>query len=406
METHSAALGSFEANKVVFEAREEAIRARIKDAAKDAKKGNPDGIAKELQAHRQQAPEAPIPRRYKTNDTTVEKLGELLRENPQGLLVLRDELVGLVASWEREGREGDRAFFLEAWNGDSSFDTDRIKRGSIFIPNLCVSIFGGIQPDKLTVYLEQAAHALANDGMLQRFQLLVYPDHCPWEWRDRFPDKSARDRAFAVFDALADFDPVTWGASPADGFAKFPHFRFEDAAQEVFIEWSGDMHRTRLPVEDHPIIAQHLAKFDKLFPALALTLHLVECAATGLRGPVTTEAALRAAGWCEYLEAHTRRCYGLLADDGLRSAQALADKVRQAKLSDGFTARDVRRNQWRYLTADEAVQAALDWLEDEGWLRVEKAGTGAQGGRPTRSYRVNPKAVRPGKLGGDHGELA
>jgi len=25
-------------------------------------------------------------------------------------------------------------------------------------------------------YLEQAAHALANDGMLQRFQVLVYPD--------------------------------------------------------------------------------------------------------------------------------------------------------------------------------------------------------------------------------------
>jgi hypothetical protein len=34
-------------------------------------------------------------RRYKTNDSTVEKLGELLRENPVGLLILRDELVGV-----------------------------------------------------------------------------------------------------------------------------------------------------------------------------------------------------------------------------------------------------------------------------------------------------------------------
>ena len=132
-------------------------------------------------------------RRYKSNDTTVEKLGELLRENPTGLLVLRDELVGLIASWEREGREGDRAFFLEGWNGNPSFDTDRIKRGSIFIPNLCISIFGGIQPDKLTVYLEQAAHALANDGMLQRFQLLVYPDHALGMARS-LSAKDARDR--------------------------------------------------------------------------------------------------------------------------------------------------------------------------------------------------------------------
>lgn len=392
MEAHRADLEAFEADNTVFEAKRDAIESRIKAAAKDAKKGDLDSIAKELQGHRQQAPDAPVLRRYKSNDTTIEKLGELLRENPAGLLVLRDELVGLIASWDREGREGERAFYLEAWNGNAAFDTDRIGRGSIFIPNLCVSIFGGIQPDKLTGYLEQAAHALANDGMLQRFQVLVYPDHRAWEWRDRIPAKAARDRAFAVFEALADFDPVAWGAAPADDFDKFPHFRFDDAAQDIFIEWSGDLHGAKMPAEDHPIIQQHLAKFDKLFPALALILHLADCAATGRRGPITAEAALRAAAWCDYLEAHARRCYGLLTDDGLRAAQALADKVRQGKLAEGFTARDVRRNQWRSLTTEEAVQAALDWLEDEDWLRAEEVGgTGPGTGRRTYRYVVNPR---------------
>ena len=78
----------------------------------------------------------------------------------------------------------------------------------------------------------------------------------------------------------------------------------------------------------------------------------------------------------------------------------LADKVRQGKLQDGFTARDVRRNQWRYLTTDEAAQAALDWLEEKGWLRPEEVGgTGPGTGRRTWRYFVNPKAVRPGKPG-------
>ncbi len=89
--------------------------------------------------------------------------------------------------------------------------------------------------------------------MLQRFQVLVYPDHRTWEWRDRIPDRNARDRAFRVFEALADFDPVTWGAAPADDFAKFPYFHFDKAAQEIFIEWSADLHRERLPAEDNPI---------------------------------------------------------------------------------------------------------------------------------------------------------
>jgi hypothetical protein len=205
---HQAGLESFEVEKMIFEAKQDAVQSRIKSAAKDMGKGNLDSIARELQVLRQEAPAAPILRRYKSNDTTVEKLGELLRDNPAGLMVLRDELVGLIASWDRDGREGERAFYLEAWNGNSSFDTDRIGRGSIFIPNLCVSIFGGIQPDKLTGYLERAANALANDGMLQRFQVLVYPDHRPWAWRDRVPSKDARDRAWAAFSTLAEFDPL------------------------------------------------------------------------------------------------------------------------------------------------------------------------------------------------------
>ena len=410
MEEHQTEMAAFEADNLIYEAKTAAkksdIDRRIKAALKDPKKGNADSIAEELRHIGDLPPKAPTLRRYRSSDTTVEKLGELLRENPQGLLVHRDELVGLISSWDREGREGDRQFYLEAWNGDTSFDTDRIKRGSILIPNLCVSVFGGIQPEKLIAYLEQATHALANDGMLQRFQLLVYPDPVLWGWLDRLPNKDARALAYSVFDVLAKFDPVGWGASPADEFTKFPHFGYDDDAQGVFIEWTGDLHRRRLG-EDQPIIKQHLAKFDSLFNALALILHLVECAATGHRGPVAKAAALRAAGWCEFLEAHARRCYGLLVDDGLRSAQALAGKVRKGKLLDGFTARDVRRNRWRYLTSDKAIQAALDWLEDEGWLRGDQVGgTGPGTGRRTWRYLINPKAVSRGKPDGDHGDLA
>jgi hypothetical protein len=195
-----------------------------------------------------------------------------------------------------------------------------------------VCINCGIQPDKLTAYLEQAAHALANDGMLQRFQVLVYPDLVLWEGRDRAPDKAARHVAFAVFESLADFDPLTSGAASADQVVKFPHFSFNEEAQQDFIECSEDVHRVRIPNEDEPLMRQHLTKFDKLFPAVALIFHLVDCAAHGIKGPVTQDAALRAAAWCEYLEAHARRCYGLLKDDGLRAAQALAVKLERGTL--------------------------------------------------------------------------
>ena len=155
----------------------------------------------------------PCRRRFKTNDTTVEKLGELLNENPRGILVFRDELTGLLSSWDREDRQSDRAFFLEGWNGTQSFTTDRIGRGTVDVGNVCISILGGIQPSKITPYLMQSAGSLTNDGMIQRFQLLVYPDEPKsWQLVDEKPNKTARDQAYSVFKTLAEMDFLALGA--------------------------------------------------------------------------------------------------------------------------------------------------------------------------------------------------
>jgi len=116
---------------------------------------------------------------------------------------------------------------------------------------------------------------------------------------------------------------------------------------------------------------------------------------------ITKAAALRAAAWCEYLETHARRCYGLLLDDGLRAAQARSRKIEQGRLLDGFTARDVRQHQWRFLTTDEAIEAALNWLEDGYWLRPnEVGGKGPGTGRRTVRYSINPKITKIGTADG------
>jgi hypothetical protein len=62
----------------------------------------------------------PVCRRYQVNEPTVEKLGEILNQNPQGVMLFRDELPGFFDRLELAGNEADKAFYLEAWNGDST----------------------------------------------------------------------------------------------------------------------------------------------------------------------------------------------------------------------------------------------------------------------------------------------
>src|SRR5262249_2682396 len=48
------------------------------------------------------APEEPQLLRYVTNDTSYEQLGVILASNPRGILVVRDELVSLLSTLDRE----------------------------------------------------------------------------------------------------------------------------------------------------------------------------------------------------------------------------------------------------------------------------------------------------------------
>jgi len=90
---------------------------------------NTDDENQEVHCHEEVAPQEPKRKRHKTQDVTIEKLGELFMENPQGLLLYRDELPGWLYSFEKNGHENDREFYLECWGGKGDYDVDRIGRG-------------------------------------------------------------------------------------------------------------------------------------------------------------------------------------------------------------------------------------------------------------------------------------
>jgi len=325
--------------------------------------------------------------RYVVNDTTIEKLGELLKHHPRGLLLERDELAGWLRSLEREDRKGDREFFLEAWNGLNPYTWDRIGRGTIHLPALCLSIVGGIQPAKLSRYVSEALEeGYAADGLLQRFQLLVWPQgrHL-WQLVDQQPDQEALSGVCGVFSALAGIEAQ---GEDGDGMVRV---RFAEEAQELFYEWLGELEgRLRSPeLQKTPAFESHLAKYRSLMPTLALLFHLVETIGSSSDSiePVSLDAAKLAADWCEYLEIHARKVYAAEIQDDVSTAHALAAKIQKGEIYDGMTVREVYRRGWARVNTSELAWAGLAVLESHGWVRIDVP---KRNGRPSPVVRVNP----------------
>ena len=326
-----------------------------------------------------QALEVNAPRRS-TNDSTTEKLGELLRENPRGLLLDRDELIGLLKNLDKPGREGDRQFYLESWNGDGWFTFDRIGRGTIRVPN-CVSVIGTATPGALREYVRAALiDGAGADGLMQRLQLLVWPDDLP-DFRnvDRAPNEEARRRVSVAFEALDTLTPQSIGAQCAPGETWF--LRFSEAAQSVFDAWRNNLERRlRDEFAHEPALEAHLAKYRSLMPSLALLFHLIGNTTNEEVGPLVGEGnANLAADWCAFLERHARKLY---AEGGsLFAARCLADHIEDGEIESGDTQRDIYRKGWKGLQSPERVAAALQILEEAHWLVLERV-TQHRSGRP------------------------
>jgi len=377
---HSEASSEYQAAKEEAELRHQAWREECKRAFKSNKPTpiQPDNTVS-----------LPAQKRLVLTDATFEKLHEILGENPAGVLFIRDELTGWLAQLDKQGREGERGFFLQAWNGDAGFNIDRIGRGSIHVPAVCVSLLGNIQPSRLRGYLSEVLEGgPSDDGLFQRFQVVVWPDP-PKSWRlvDRPPNSAALVAAEKVYSQLANL--------PAD----IPvQMRFDPDGQQLFNEWLTVLeNKLRSDSGLTQCLVAHFAKYRSLMPTLAGLFELADQAMDrnlGAETQINLDHTRRAAAFCDFLASHARRVYACVTSPEWRAARELARHIVLGNVPETFTPRSVYCKGWSGLDGPERVRGAISVLEDAGWIRRDECSPHAGGGRPSEGWLINPKVGR------------
>jgi len=382
-EHYSMAYEDYKLNQAVTKVRAEVAE---KTARKQLEKDSSADLSAVLAVDKV---DEPMLKRYTANDTSPASLGELLRQNQNGLLVYRDELVSLLKGLDREDQAEGRGFYLSGWAGDSPYTFDRIGRGlNLHIEAVCLSVLGGTQPGRLAEYIGQAVRGgTGDDGLIQRFGLLVWPDTSgTWKDVDRWPDNEAKNAAFRVYERLDNLEPASIGAQQdvdLDGKLEgSPYLRLSAGALEMFQEWRINLEARLRSGDLHQALESHFAKYRKLIPGLALISHLADNGT----GPVSEKAMLKALAWGDYLETHAFRAYGAISHPEVAAAKAVLTRIRKHDLPASFSSRDVWRPGWTMLSSRTQVSSALQLLVDYGWLREEHLETG---GRPATVYHLN-----------------
>jgi len=376
----------------------EILEAEITAAKKKLKKDDLEGkeALTELLQRRDELKLELKPKRYILNDATIEKIADLLESNPNGLLVVRDEILGLISSFNKTGHEPDRQFYLESWSGTGSFYIDRITREGSYVENLILSLYGGLQPDRLATLIKKMMQGKdGDDGFLQRFQLGIYPEILDqWELVDRPPNEEARSKIEELFSKITEDGFCSQGAT-LNQRTGIPFLRFDPNAQQIFNEWYTNLNR-RIRSDDlrqTPLLASHLSKFSKLIPSLALIFHIVNKASSPDSGDLVTQESVECAiKWGDFLELHAMKIYAISTHGDIIAADKLARKILSGEVSDGDKVRIIYRHHWQGLSNKDDVEEALSVLEHCRWLKTEMVYP-LEGGRPSEVVKLNPAII-------------
>lgn len=388
-ERHEKLAADMTAKTLLAKLKRDALERDVKSSLKrDAAVMTESEIADRLRA------DAPDPiqncrlRHLKFTDATIEKIAELVqsgRRRSRPAMVWNDELIFLLRSFDKQGHEADRAFYMAAW-GVSNHKVDRIMRGSTRVVDLAIGLFGNMTPGTLEKYVRETITGEGKDGFLQRLQLLVYPDSkADWTYVDRPPVATARYRALRVFERLFAIDDDDEDGKP-------PALHFSREAQEFFNCWLEDLER-RLAVPENKggwdeARQSHYSKYRSLMPALALVWHLASCEGNENQS-VSLIAAQRAAQWCAYLAAHAERVYSL-ANDSSSVERKLIDRIESGELATKVPMSNIRRR-WFQSVRSHDFEEACERLQSYGWLVLEPMPSGKPG-RPPMMVTINPAA--------------
>jgi hypothetical protein len=311
-----------------------------------------------------------VPRRALfTSDCTVDKLSEILSDNPRGILYSVDEFDSWLGQHEAFGRESgsrNRGEWMRLYDG-GPHQVDRVRRGSFFVKNWGASVLTATTPTAL----RRLSRKLQADGLFQRF--LVFTVR-PMRDRDRNVLSMEVDHARSAYEARIR--------------ALFAHSA--DLTEPPIVRLSADAaacyeaeERRLRPLIEAAIhvsegFAAHVAKHPGMLARVALVFHAIgddvltddgvprhPCAAN-----VTGSTMQLAVRFMRLAYRHAYAVYTDVLGDGapIELARAIARSILADRMPT-FNRREISHACKGFRRATDWQRAnALSTLEDFGWV--------------------------------------
>ena len=280
-------------------------------------------------------PIMPKKRQVYVDDATVESLGEIVAENPRGVMWWRDELSGLIADMDKysgNGKGGGTRSRLLSSYGGAEWKTSRTSNPArnLYIPHAYVGIFGGIQPAMLSKVFDTGATGVDEaSGFLQRFLLIRAERETPSFWTERSLSTKSIDLLDSIAKHLWDWDVEF----EADGLVVEKIVSISNPAKKVFIDWYNEIAGEEFLAKEGSIYSKLKGQAQRL----CLLLHCLESVLDGNDGmrPVSEDTMRRALLLVDWAKENQTQCWRFFnRERSAKQATPIEKAIMQAALKE------------------------------------------------------------------------
>ena len=320
--------------------------------------------------------------RVKIEDITIESAQGIFADNPDGLMMARNELAAWFGAMDKysggKGAHADRGFWLATYDG-GGYTFDRVKRGSHHIENLGLSLLGGIQPS----VIRKVSYEGSDDGLIERLNPIVCRD-----------GTVGQDLPIPV-EGIA-FETLIDDLYGLRSMHMEEVIQFSEEARGVREAQEHKWHELVILFQPrNQMFASHIGKYHGMFVRMCLLWHMIENHNENWMVPISGDVARRVATFMdEFLLKHAAAFYyGVLdLNDEQEKIRTIGGFILAHKLIE-VSNRDVQRgtNSTRDLKQKD-ISGLFEQLHALGWL--EPSTKKQRFGDPPR-WKVNP-AVHDG----------
>jgi hypothetical protein len=330
-------------------------------------------------------PEEPIEQRVICSDTTIEKLAELLQNNPRGLLVARDELAAWFNSLSRyKGKAGgsDLPNWLEMHRaGTIIIDRKTAEPKTLYVQRAAVSICGKIQPGVLAQHLTAEFYEAGAAARLLMAMLPKLPKRCS--------DVEVHPDTETAYEELLESLLALEMDRDKDGERVPFVLKLSRDAKAAWVAFYNSWALEQAASEGE--VAAALAKLEAYAARFALIHHVVSCVyrKEDDRREIGVESVNAGLLLCRWFAFEAQRIYTVLGEtDHEKSTRQLVEFV--GSRGGQITARELQRSNSRKYRNVEEAEAALNALVDAEVAEWQNGETPAHGGHRQRWLVLRP----------------